>query len=118
MDGMGNTLYLTGRKEDVSEDFVSDKSDKITFYKVFKKNFQNFFIFYVIVDLLLILVDVGSTLGCIRYNGTFPSDMIAFFAVYYSLSAVYIGFTFKLIQIIRKYNKKIKKLKQEALIFE
>ena len=118
IDGLGNTLYLTGRKEEVSEDFVSDKSDKIEFYQNFKKNFKNFFILYVIFDVFFLLFDVVMTVDVILYSGTFPTGMIAFFSVYYLISAVYIGFTFKLIQIIRKYNKKIETLKQEALIFE
>lgn len=118
IDGLGNTLYLTGRKEEVSEDFVSDKSDKIEFYQNFKKNFKNFFILYVILDVFFILIDVALTVDAICFYETFPTGMIAFFVMYYLLSAIYIGFTFKLIQIIRKYNKKIKNLKEEALIFE
>ncbi len=118
MDGMGNTLYLTGRKEEVSEDFVSNNNDKITFYKIFKKNFQSFFVAYVIFDVLYILLDIFLTLDVIYYFGTIPTELIVFFVIFNLFSAIYIGFTVKLIQIIMKYNKKIKNLKQEALIFE
>lgn len=118
IDGLGNTLYLTGRKEDVSENFVSDKNDKIEFYQIFKKNFQNFFIAYLILDVFFILFDVFLTVNVICNHATFSTDVIAFFIIYYLISAIYVGFTAKLIQIIIKYNKKIKKLKQEALIFE
>ena len=117
MDGLGNTLYLTGRKEEVCEDFVSDNNDKITFYKIFKKNFQSFLIPYVIFDVFFILLDIFLTFSILEC-GTFPTDTIPFIAVFYLFSAVYIGFTVKLVQIICKYNKKIKKLKQESLIFE
>ncbi len=121
IDGLGNTLYLTGRKEDVSEDFVSDTADKITFYQTFKKNFKNFFIAYIVLDVLFILLDGLFAFLCfipIAYGFLPPIDLIIFSVVLFLVSVLYLGFTAKLIQINKKYNKKIKKLKEEALIFE
>lgn len=121
IDGLGNTLYLTGRKEDVSEDFVSDTADKITFYQTFKKNFSNFFIAYIVLDVLFILLDGLFAFLCfipIAYGFLPPIDLIIFSVVLFLVSVLYLGFTAKLIQINKKYNKKIKKLKEDALIFE
>ncbi len=118
MDGLGNTLYLTGRKEDVSEDFVSDNSDKITFYQTFKKNFTNFLIPFIILDAIFILFASFLTYEFIYNLGTIPVEIVWLFVLFYAFIVLYIGFTIKLLLIIRKYNKKIKKLKEEALIFE
>lgn len=121
IDGFGNTLYLTGRKEDVSEDFVSDTYDKITFYQNFKKNFKNFFIAYIVLDVILFLLVDLFTIDCIlylNYEGAIPTNLLIFYSIFFLFSIVYFAFTTKLIQIIRKYNKKIKNLQEEALIFE
>ena len=121
IDGFGNTLYLTGRKEDVSEDFVSDTYDKITFYQNFKKNFKNFFIAFIVLDVILFLLNGLFVFDCIlylNYEGAIPTNLLIFYSIFFLFSIVYFAFTAKLIQIIRKYNKKIKKLQEEALIFE
>lgn len=121
MDGLGNTLYLTGRKEEVSEDFVSDTSDKINYYQTFIKNFKNFFIAYFVFDVLFVLLDalfITDTIVWFNRFGEIPTDLLVMYGLIFVASVLYLSFTFKLVKIIKKYNKKIKELQEEALIFE
>lgn len=42
MDGVGDVMYLTGRKSEVSDEFLSDNESKLTVNRIMLKKFRTF----------------------------------------------------------------------------
>ena len=53
-DGLGDFLYLTGKKNEVTESFVSDNESKAVLYKKFQSRYRNFFILYTIASAFIL----------------------------------------------------------------
>lgn len=124
MDGLGETLYFTGKKSEVSEDFVNDIETKI---HAQKKIFKKFFVLncvLILLNLILIaetLLCVGSLIIYTVYGERIVSSDIPFII----LSAFFVLFTiaytvmncFITPATVRLYSK-IKKLEKEREIYE
>lgn len=116
MDGFGDFLYLTGKKSEVSESFVSDRENLMTFYEIARKKFKMFFIIYLIICFAFIGL-IASYGVLLSFFGTEPVlvGMTIFVAVFL---LIYIILTAKLFALMHSYTKKLKKLKNDSAIFE
>ena len=124
MDGLGETLYLTGKKSEVSEDFVNDIEAKI---HAQKKIFKKFFVLtciMLLLNLILIvetLICVGSLIIYTAYGEGIVSSDIPFII----LSAFFVLFTIAYTVLscfitppTARLYQKIKKLEKERDIYE
>lgn len=117
VDGLGDMLYLTGKKGEVSEEFVSDTSSRIECYKKIFKKLSLFTVIIAVCTLLLVL----ETAVCISSIIMLPEDTIFYFhsATFYGIISIfYIPITTIMIHICCKYKKKINLLKSELIIYE
>lgn len=117
MDGLGDLLYLTGKKNEISEEFVSDISTLIEINTKIKKKFSLMTIILAVVNVLLIL----ESAFFIADMFLFPED------IYYTIptaifitvfAAIYSPITIVMMRICGKYKNKIKKLEAELTIYE
>lgn len=117
MDGFGDILYLTGKKSEVSEEFVSDISSQIECFKKICKKLSIMTIFIAICTLFMVL----ETAFWVANMILFPEDIftivcfIAFFGIF---SLFYIPITTNMIRICCNYKKKINLLSSELTIYE
>ena len=116
MDGFGDMLYLTGKKNEVSQDFVSDRDAQIDSYK---RNYKKLLIL-TIVNIAITALILVETIGSVQLFFLSEFDPISlglllfiglFFIVYSSID-VAAGL------VTRRIKKKIKKLESEAVIYE
>ena len=126
MDGFGDVMYLTGRKSEVSDDFVTDNESKITVNKIMLKKFRVIVVLFAILTVFAVAVAVDNwycyynfhLVYCLRYNFA-PSAFYTTFAVIDGLMAiicfVLLGVLFK---ITHRIKNKVKKLKEELSIYE
>ena len=116
MDGFGDMLYLTGKKNEVSQDFISDREAQIDSYK---RNYKKLLIL-TIVNIAITALMLVETIGSVQLFFLSEFDPISlgillfiglFFIVYSSID-VAAGL------VTRRIKKKIKKLESEAVIYE
>ncbi len=116
MDGFGDMLYLTGKKNEVSQDFVSDRDAQIDSYK---RNYKKLLIL-TIVNIAITALMLVETIGSVQLFFLSEFDPISlglllfiglFFIIYASID-VTAGL------VTRRIKKKIKKLESEAVIYE
>ncbi|MBQ9375545.1 MAG: DUF2812 domain-containing protein, partial [Ruminococcus sp.] len=55
MDGVGDVIYLTGKKDEVSADFLSDNESKLRVSQIFLNRYKTFVIAYSILAIVLLL---------------------------------------------------------------
>lgn len=116
MDGFGEVLYLTGKKSGVSDEFVSGANEKINVYKRLNKKLFSFIITYIIIDLLFV-AETACYIGA-AINTDYDSFLLKLSVFTGAFALLFIGFTFKLASMFRRYRKKIKQIKQDSMIFE
>jgi len=116
MDGFGDMLYLTGRKNEVSQDFVSDRDAQIDSYKRNYKKFLIFTIIYVALTALIVIETIGSIQ--LLFLSDFDPVSIGFFTFTFLFLIVCIAFDITAGMITRRLKKKIKLLETEATIYE
>lgn len=116
MDSFGDMLYLTGKKNEVSQDFVSDRDAQIDSYKrIYNK--------ILIWTLLYIAMTVFMIAECVRgiYHILSADFDIVSFLLLITIGLCFALCTFIDIQaglVTRRIKKKIKKLEAEAAIYE
>lgn len=116
MDGFGDMLYLTGKKNEVSQDFVSDREAQIDSYKrIYKKMFIMTIINIAITSLMVLETIATVVLFCI--SGFDPS-VIGLLIFILSFSAIYSAIDIIMGLTARRIKKKIKLLETEATIYE
>ena len=116
MDGFGDMLYLTGKKNEVSQDFVSDRDAQIDSYKRNYKKFLIFTIIYVIMTAFVFIYTLSST--HILFLSEFDPFCIGLFTFTFLFLIACISFDITAGMITRRLKKKIKNLEAEAAIYE
>lgn len=114
LDGFGDTLYLTGRKADVSDDFVTDINSQLSHYQILHKKFIILEIVYVILFALIF-----AELAFFMYMDYYESGQLLGMNIFLGIVLFSILLmTIKVFYIGHKYKKRIKTLKSEEMIFE
>lgn len=114
LDGIGELLYLTGKKSEISEEFVNDGDLKIKAYNIIVRNFKRLRIpFYCCILPFLFFFFCAYVISL--YDPTT--------AIIYSLLPI-LGTAFciiclvKLQLIINRYNKRIQNIRNSKSIYE
>lgn len=114
LDGFGDTLYLTGRKEDVSDDFVTDKDSQIDSFQILHKKFKILEIVYTIL-----FAGISIEFGFFLYlNDLIGGELIGMNIFLGVFDFIILLMTIKVFLITHNYKKKINALKSEKIIFE
>lgn len=116
MDGVGTFMYLTGKKSEVSSDFVNESESRLKIYQHKSKLFTKFIVTYIILDVLLAAIAVLGLSIALSYG--FNIALILFVSVYVMIFAVFTALTIYLIIQKAKYCKIIKQIKDKQIIYE
>ena len=126
MDGFGEIMYLTGRKSEVSGDFVTDNESKILVNKIMLKNFR----ILSVVFAVLVLLDVVATIinciyyynfhlvYCLRYDYLPSADYTTMVVLEIIWALVLLIMMGVLLKVTHRIKNRIKKLKEELSIYE
>ncbi|WP_407383051.1 DUF2812 domain-containing protein [Ruminococcus sp.] len=117
MDGIGDFLYLTGRKGEVSSEFVCEAPEKIDSAKRIYHRFQALSIAFIIVSVLLVL-ECTLILWPIM---TAPESSIVLIVVgvmFILFVAVYIAMCIYMNLLTAKARRNMKQLQKESEIYE
>lgn len=122
LDGMGDLIYLTGKKSEVSDEFVSDNKAKLAVNKIIIKKFNIISILYIILLSILSLefMFFSTAIGFAAYKtGTevllataFPMILIVLMIVLVLIALI------KVLLIRSKIKKKIINLTENLKIYE
>lgn len=116
MDGVGTFMYLTGKKSEVSPDFVSENESQLKVYQHKSKLFTKFIVIYIILDVLLAAIAYFGLSTALLFG--FDTFITVFTSLYGAVFAVYTALTIYLIAQKAKYCKKIRQIKVEQTIYE
>lgn len=116
MDGFGDMLYLTGKKNEVSQEFISDRDAQIDSYKRIHKKMFIMTILNVIISAFMVLETIASVV--LLYISGFDSSLIGLLVFIGSFSAIYSAIDIVMGLTTRRLKKKIKLLETEATIYE
>lgn len=115
-DGMGELMYLTGKKSHVSQDFVSDIPSRIECYKKIHKKLFIMAILYHLLSLLYIFIVAGSVVLLLKFQAN--AFITALAIIYGILSLIIISCDINICLISHRYKKIIKRLQAENSIYE
>ena len=117
MDGFGDLLYLTGRKTDVSPEFVCEAPEKIDSAERIYHRFRTLSIVFIILSILLIL-DCALILWA-RMTAPEASVILTVFGVLFMLFvAIYIAMCIYVNVLTAKARRNLKQLQKESEIYE
>jgi hypothetical protein len=117
MDGFGDLLYLTGKKAEVSPEFVCEAPEKIDSAKRIYHRFRTLSIVFIILSILLIL-DCILILGERMTVPEAPVILDVFCVLFFIFVAIYIGMCAYTIMLTAKARRNMKQLQKESEIYE
>ena len=118
MDGVGELLYLTGKKSEISGEFVNDRDSSKKYYELLHKNMKMFCIIYYIMFIVftpIFLLYSAFAVTVFADIPVFASFIIAFIVAF---EAFYWGCAIKITKIKNRYKKKVLSLSEELNIYE
>ncbi len=122
MDGFGEILYLTGKKSEVSNEFISDKQSKTKLYKRVNKKYLVFLIIYLLLDLFFIAQTAAFIKFSVdKYNAAvfgYNVGPIVISIVWGIFAIGFLWLTFILARVIFRNKRRINTIKADSVIFE
>ncbi len=118
MDGVGEILYLTGKKSEVSDEFVNDRSSSKKYYEILHKNMKMLCILYYIICIFFTPFFIIETVFFVSIFKETPILSTCFITFLVAFEAFYWGCTIKFTKIKNKYKKKVLSLGEEVSIYE
>ncbi len=118
MDGLGEILYLTGKKSEISEDFVNDRSSSKKYYEILHRNMKMLCILYYIICIFFTPFFIFETVLFVSIFKEAPILSTCFITFFLAFEIFYWGCTIKLTKIKTKYKKKISSLSKDTCIYE
>lgn len=117
MDGFGDLLYLTGRKAEVSSEFVCEAPEKVDSAKRIYHRFRTLSIVFIILTVLLVL-ECALILWA-RMTAPEASVGLTVFGVLFMLFvAIYIAMCIYVNVLTAKARRNFKQLQKESEIYE
>ena len=117
MDGFGDLLYLTGKKAEVSPEFVCEAPEKTDSAKRIYQRFRILSIIFVAISVLLVLENIFF----IGRRMTFPGVSVVFvvFGVLFMMfTAVYVAMCIYALVLTARARRNMKQLQKESEIYE
>ena len=111
MDGFGDLLYLTGKKMEVSPEFVCEAPEKIESAKIIYHRFRTFSIVFILISLILIAENILTF-----WHTMAPLN--AFYVITWVFNAIYLAICVYVLVLTAKARRKLKQLQKESEIYE
>lgn len=128
LDGNGDFLYLTGKKKEVSDLFVSDNESKVNLYKRFIRKYCGFFILYTILSsffLTPISITLNPIIQIIKHFDRVPVEDVSdiklafvFVAIMGIVGLFIVFFAIRVLILWLGYKKRYHALSKDMNIFE
>ena len=117
MDSFGDFLYLTGKKSEVSSDFVYETSEKIDSAKRIYHSFQTLSIIFIAISICLVPLNISYT-GMIISIERASSVSISYGVFNIVFAAAEIAICIWAIVLTVKAHRYLKQLQKESKIYE
>ncbi len=117
MDGFGDLLYLTGKKAEVSPEFVCEAPEKTDCAKRIYQRFRILSIIFVAISVLLVLENIFFT----GRRMTFPEVTVVsvvFGVLFMMFTAVYVAMCIYALVLTARARRNMKQLQKESEIYE
>ena len=118
MDGVGELLYLTGKKSEISGEFVNDRDSSKKYYELLHKNMKMICVLYYIICIFFtpfFMIETAFLISIFKEAPIIISCIIAFIVAF---EAFYWGCAIKLTKLKNRYKKKVLSLSEELSIYE
>ncbi|MBQ9673379.1 MAG: DUF2812 domain-containing protein [Ruminococcus sp.] len=116
LDGITEIIYLTGKKSEVTEEFVSDSRSKIRLNQCKIHSVRGAMILFLLSGIGCVFCTV-KMLDYVLNTNFFSGDTVMMIFLFIATMVDFI-MIFKLSRIIKRYNNKIKKLEESLHIYE
>ena len=117
MDGYGDFLYLTGKKAEVSPEFICEAPEKAESAKRIYHRFRTLSIVFVVISLFL-MYQAGFMIGA-RMADPDASVALTVICVLFTLfAAVYLAMCVYVLMLTAKARRSYKQLQKESEIYE
>lgn len=117
MDGFGDFLYLTGKKAEVSPEFICEAPEKTESAKRIYHRFRTLSIVFVVISLFL-MYEAGFMIGT-RMADNDASVALTVICVLFTLfAAVYLAMCVYVLMLTAKARRSFKQLQNESEIYE
>lgn len=118
-DGFGDLLYLTGKKSEISDEFVSDIDGRLASSERIYKKFHIISIVYIILDIFLALESCFFFLISWLFSDAKDSSVFGGIGIVLLVFTVlYLVLSVNVIKITKSIKRQIKKLRADKLIYE
>lgn len=117
MDGYGDFLYLTGKKAEVSPEFVCEAPEKTESAKRIYYRFRTLSIVFVVISLLL-MYESGFIVGMRMADPEASVFMTVFGILFMLFSVVYLAMCVYVVMLTAKARRSFKQLQKESEIYE
>jgi hypothetical protein len=117
MDGYGDFLYLTGKKAEVSPEFVCEAPEKTESAKRIYHRFRTLSIVFVVISLLL-MYESGIIVGMRMADPEASVFMTVFGILFMLFSVVYLAMCVYVVMLTAKARRSFKQLQKESEIYE
>ena len=117
MDGYGDFLYLTGKKAEVSPEFVCEAPEKTESAKRIYHRFRTLSIVFVVISLLL-MYESGFIVGMRMADPEASVFMTVFGILFMLFSVVYLAMCVYVVMLTAKARRSFKQLQKESEIYE
>ena len=117
MDGLGDFLYLTGKKAEVSPEFVCEAPEKTEGAKSIYHRFRTQSIIFIALSVLLILENILIT-GMRMTDPEAPVAFTVFSVLFMLFTAVYLAMGVYVLVLTAKARRNYKQLQKESEIYE
>ena len=117
MDGYGDFLYLTGKKAEVSPEFVCGGPEKTESAKRIYLRLRTFSIVFVVISLFL-MYEAGFMIGTRMADPEASVFMTVFGILFMLFSVVYLAMCVYVVMLTAKARRSFKQLQKESEIYE
>ena len=126
MDCFGDVMYLTGKKGEVSGDFVTDNESKLAVNEIMLKKFRIFSVIFAVLALLNTVVTIINCIYyynfhlvyCLRYDYLPSVEYTTLVVIEVICALVLLIMMGVMLKATHRIKNKVKKLKEELSIYE
>ena len=117
MDGYGDFLYLTGKKAEVSPEFICEAPEKAESAKRIYHRFRTLSIVFVVISLFL-MYQAGFMIGTRMADPDASVALTAICVLFTLFAAVYLAMCVYVLMLTAKARRNYKQLQKESEIYE